>query len=200
MLGRVARSHLHCPWRHAAARPRKERTQPPLRSLGHSGSTASSVEWCVPSDRAAAGQRRRLRARSVAQANERARRRVRLPLAAMSEEARMDQAPASLRLRLSDQRRPGSHSWRPGRSVPTRETARRRGELGQATTCCLRARAWGKGRERRPPARAVDVWRLRPRTRSCRSSTSPSRPVACPDATRRRPSRIGDRPAFAAAP
>ena len=45
----------------------------------------------------------------------------------MSEGAHHAQTPASRRLRPSDQRRPGPPSQRQGRSVPTREAARRRG-------------------------------------------------------------------------
>src|SRR5712691_1225447 len=43
--------------------------------------------------------------------------------------ARKREASASLSLRRAVQRRPGSHSSRPGRRVPTREAARRRGGL-----------------------------------------------------------------------
>src|SRR5712691_9112727 len=53
--GSAARSHRHCPSRHAAARPRKVETRPPLRSLGHRGGVASPAARCVLSDRAAAG-------------------------------------------------------------------------------------------------------------------------------------------------
>jgi hypothetical protein len=55
------------------------------------------------------------------------RRRVRLPEEAMSEGAHHTETPAFRALRPSDQRRPGPPSQRQGRSVPTREAARRRG-------------------------------------------------------------------------
>jgi hypothetical protein len=57
------------------------------------------------------------------------RRRVRLPLAAMSEGTHHGKAFASLRLRPSGTATARLRPLRPGRSVPTREAARRRSGL-----------------------------------------------------------------------
>jgi hypothetical protein len=47
----------------------------------------------------------------------------------MSEGARNEWSFAQLRLRPSDEGRPGSDSWNQGRPVPTREATRHRGDL-----------------------------------------------------------------------
>jgi hypothetical protein len=127
--GKSARSRRRCPLaaRGGQAAPRGFRAAAPVTRAQKQN--RFSRFWCVPSDRAAAGQRRRLRAPASQVAGLELRRRDRLPEEAMSEGARYTESFASLRLRLSAQRRPGFvYRGRAGACRRGRR-ARRRGGL-----------------------------------------------------------------------